>query len=145
MAEDGEAQEVQLNYVNQLSAPRSTKAATEASSDADHIDFEDPKSPRVSTFPRVARQKSLDVDDYFNGPRDIGKYSKWPTFMRMYGSVLPEMALPLIIVACWSTLITCISKFVHNLGVNSVLLTVIGFVVGLGLSFRSSTAYERHG
>ena len=29
-------------------------------------------------------------------------------------------------------------------GVNSILLTVLGFVVGLGLSFRSSTAYERY-
>lgn len=29
-------------------------------------------------------------------------------------------------------------------GVNSVLLTITGFVVGLGLSFRSSTAYERY-
>ncbi len=26
----------------------------------------------------------------------------------------------------------------------SILLTVLGFVVGLGLSFRSSTAYERY-
>ena len=31
------------------------------------------------------------------------------------------------------------------MGVNSILLTVTGFVVGLGLSFRSSTAYERYG
>jgi ion channel-forming bestrophin family protein len=29
--------------------------------------------------------------------------------------------------------------------VNQVLLTVLGFVVALGLSFRSSTAYERYG
>jgi ion channel-forming bestrophin family protein len=31
-----------------------------------------------------------------------------------------------------------------TVGVNQVLLTVLGFVVGLGLSFRSSTAYERY-
>ena len=30
------------------------------------------------------------------------------------------------------------------MGINSVLLTVLGFVVGLALSFRSSTAYERY-
>lgn len=64
--------------------------------------------------------------------------------MRMHGSIMPEMILPLIFVACWSTLITCISKFVHNLGTSNLLLTVLGFVVGLGLSFRSSTAYERY-
>lgn len=28
--------------------------------------------------------------------------------------------------------------------IDSILLTVLGFVVGLGLSFRSSTAYERY-
>jgi putative membrane protein len=31
-----------------------------------------------------------------------------------------------------------------TVAVNSILLTVTGFVVGLGLSFRSSTAYERY-
>lgn len=31
-----------------------------------------------------------------------------------------------------------------TVNVNSILLTVTGFVVGLGLSFRSSTAYERY-
>jgi putative membrane protein len=74
----------------------------------------------------------------------MSKHSKWPIFMRMHGSIMPEMVLPLIFVACWSTLITCISKFVHNLGTSNLLLTVLGFVVGLGLSFRSSTAYERY-
>jgi putative membrane protein len=74
---------------------------------------------------------------------------------------MPEMILPLLFVGCWSTLIVCISHFKHYrkytylrvqdfkltlniVGINSVLLTVLGFVVGLGLSFRSSTAYERY-
>ena len=30
------------------------------------------------------------------------------------------------------------------MGINQLLLTVLGFVVGLALSFRSSTAYERY-
>ena len=30
------------------------------------------------------------------------------------------------------------------MGISSTLLTVLGFVVGLALSFRSSTAYERY-
>lgn len=74
----------------------------------------------------------------------MSKHSKWPMFMRMHGSISPEMVLPLIFVACWATLITCISKKVYNLGTSNLLLTVLGFVVGLGLSFRSSTAYERY-
>jgi putative membrane protein len=74
----------------------------------------------------------------------MDRHTKWPIFMRMHGSILPKMILPLLFVAGWSTLITCISAFVHNLGISSLLLTITGFVVSLGLSFRSSTAYERY-
>lgn len=44
----------------------------------------------------------------------------------------------------WTTAITCISKFVHELAVSSLLLTILGFLVGLSLSFINSTAYERY-
>ncbi|KAL1653135.1 hypothetical protein SLS61_004381 [Didymella pomorum] len=87
---------------------------------------------------------SLDAEDYFIGPRDMAKHSKWPFFMRMHGSVLPKMLIPLIVVTLWSTLITCISEFVHPLNVSNLLLTVLGFVVGLAISFRTSSAYERY-
>lgn len=87
---------------------------------------------------------SLDIDDYFTGPRDMKRHSKWPYFLRLHGSVLPKMIIPLGFIGAWATAITCISHFVHNLGVNSILLTVLGFVVGLALSFRSTTAYERY-
>ena len=81
----------------------------------------------------------------------------------MHGSVTPEMILPLFLVDGWATCITCISKYAYDrtslcrnhlyvyltprrytVGINSLLLAVLGFVVGLGLSFRSSTAYERY-
>lgn len=96
--------------------------------------------------PKLKRQASdnTDLDDYFVGPRDLDRHSKWPIFLRLHGSITPEMVLPLLFVAGWSTAITCISKFVHDLGINQLLLTVLGFVVGLALSFRSSTAYERY-
>lgn len=64
--------------------------------------------------------------------------------MRMHGSVFPKMILPLTVVTLWSTLITCISEFLHPLAVSTLLLTVLGFVVGLAISFRTSTAYERY-
>lgn len=54
------------------------------------------------------------------------------------------MIVPLVFVGCWSTLITVISKYVCLLKVSSILLTVLGFVVGLGISFRTSSAYERY-
>lgn len=89
-------------------------------------------------------RQSLDLANYFTGPMELGRHSKLPYFMRMHGSILPEMIVPLSCVAAWSSAITCIHKFVHPVGVNTVLLTVLGFVVGLALSFRSSTAYERY-
>lgn len=36
------------------------------------------------------------------------------------------------------------NKQLQTVGISSILLTVLGFVVGLCLSFRSSTAYERY-
>ncbi|KAB5576121.1 Bestrophin, RFP-TM, chloride channel-domain-containing protein [Coniochaeta sp. 2T2.1] len=106
---------------------------------------ESPMSPRIHTPNPFSRHNtSLDLDDYFKGPRDIQRHSKWPLFLRMHGSILPKMILPLLCVAAWTTAIVVIHKFRTPLAVNTVLLTVTGFVVGLGLSFRSSTAYERY-
>ncbi|TVY68532.1 UPF0187 protein [Fusarium oxysporum f. sp. cubense] len=85
-----------------------------------------------------------DDNNYFSGPRDLQRHSKWPLILRLHGSIMPSLILPLFLVACWATAITVISKKVHDLSVNSVLLTILGFVVGLSLSFRSSTAYERY-
>jgi predicted membrane chloride channel (bestrophin family) len=48
-------------------------------------------------------------------------------------------------IGLWATLISCIHILLKKpLGVANILLTVLGFVVGLALSFRSSTAYERY-
>jgi ion channel-forming bestrophin family protein len=74
----------------------------------------------------------------------MAKHSKWPFFMRMHGSVLPKMILPLLVVAAWSTIITIICEKWHNLGVSTLLLTVLGFVVAMAISFRTSSAYERY-
>lgn len=93
---------------------------------------------------RVQTTGSLDAEDYFVGPRDMSKHSKWPFFMRMHGSVLPKMIIPLLVVTGWSTLITCISALIKPLNVSNLLLTVLGFVVGLAISFRTSSAYERY-
>lgn len=54
------------------------------------------------------------MDGDQHGPRDLDKHSKWPIFMRLHGSVMPKLFLPLVIVALWSTLITCISRFIQN-------------------------------
>jgi putative membrane protein len=106
-----------------------------------------PMSPREYVpNPFSRKNTSLDIDDYFTGPRDIQKHSKWPIFLQMHGSILPKMIVPLLAVAAWASWITAVHKKVPgvNLAIPSILLTVLGFVVGLGLSFRSSTAYERY-
>ncbi|CAI4212865.1 unnamed protein product [Parascedosporium putredinis] len=125
-----------------------------------HLDSATPPKPSIERVPTaeilsptmpmtpnpfLSRHNTLDIDDYFVGPRDISKHSKWPLFMRMHGSILPKMIVPLLWVGAWSSTITCITMLeIANLGTNPVLLTITGFVVGLGLSFRSSTAYERY-
>lgn len=79
-----------------------------------------------------------------SGPLDPTLHSKVPYFLRIRGSILPVMILPLFFVAVWATVITFASKYGYPLAVDPVLLTVLGFVVGLSLSFRSATAYERY-
>ncbi|KAL8645755.1 MAG: hypothetical protein Q9210_006531 [Variospora velana] len=89
-------------------------------------------------------KSSIRTQDSFTQPHDIERHSKLPYFLRMHGSITPRMIVPLAFVGAWATLITCISKFVYPLVVSDLLLTVLGFVVGLGISFRTSSAYERY-
>ncbi|KAL8997814.1 MAG: hypothetical protein Q9169_002985 [Polycauliona sp. 2 TL-2023] len=89
-------------------------------------------------------KSSIRTQDSFTKPRDIEKHSKLPYFLRMHGSITPRMLVPLGFIGLWATLITCISEFVYELVVSEILLTVLGFVVGLGISFRTSSAYERY-
>lgn len=79
-----------------------------------------------------------------SGPLDPTLHSRLPHFLRMHGSILPVMILPLLFVAVWATTITVASQYGYPLEVKPRLLTVLGFVVGLSLSFRSATAYERY-
>ncbi|KJZ76365.1 hypothetical protein HIM_04094 [Hirsutella minnesotensis 3608] len=102
------------------------------------------RSPTVEVPHAYSRRHSLDLDDYFTGPRDISKHSKWPIFLQLHGSIMPKLILPMFLISAWSTTIVAISENVRPLGINPVLLTLTGFVVSLSLSFRSSTAYERY-
>ncbi|KAL8815082.1 MAG: hypothetical protein Q9223_005746 [Gallowayella weberi] len=93
---------------------------------------------------QIRHKSSIRTGDTFTTPRDIEKHSKLPYFLRMHGSITPRMLVPLVFIGMWATLITCISEFVYELVVSDILLTVLGFVVGLGISFRTSSAYERY-
>lgn len=48
-----------------------------------------------------------------HGPHDTTRHSRWPVFLRIRGSVVPAMILPLTFITLWSSCITCISKFVY--------------------------------
>lgn len=56
------------------------------------------------------------------------------------------MIVPLLAIAAWASLITALSYSYESieLSIQPVLLTITGFVVSMGLSFRSSSAYERY-
>ncbi|KAM0425716.1 hypothetical protein ACHAPT_008963 [Fusarium lateritium] len=104
-----------------------------------------PPSPSIDHHHHVFHHRHPQPDDsYFTGPRNLQRHSKWPLIMQLHGSIIPKLIMPLLLIAGWATAITAISEKVHSLQVSSVLLTILGFVVGLSLSFRSSTAYERY-
>ncbi|KAJ5679372.1 hypothetical protein N7462_007616 [Penicillium macrosclerotiorum] len=100
-------------------------------------DFFERPSRRPSFIENVADSREAqfttqdisELERYFHGPRNMNRHSKWPLVMRIQGSVLPQMIIPLFIVGGWATLITCMSQYYHNLGINNILLTVLGFVV----------------
>ncbi|KAA8912065.1 Bestrophin, RFP-TM, chloride channel-domain-containing protein [Sphaerosporella brunnea] len=101
-------------------------------------------SKRTEVHKTLPQRATWDLDSYFAGPLDPNKHSRLPFFIRVHGSILPKLLVPLVFIAAWSTAIVVISKLVHSLAVDSLLLTVLGFVVALALSFRSTTAYERY-
>ncbi|KAL0941480.1 uncharacterized protein CTRU02_204243 [Colletotrichum truncatum] len=132
------------NNLNQL--PPDEVKIKPRMTDFDATELREAVSPTGPMTPNPFSRKntSIDIDDYFTGPRDILKHSKWPLFMQMHGSILPKMIVPLLWMCLWSACITVIHMKRTTMAVDSVLLTVLGFVVGMGLSFRSSTAYERY-
>ncbi|KAI0997694.1 hypothetical protein K3495_g10496 [Podosphaera aphanis] len=103
-----------------------------------------PASINSSLSSASTRRSNEDYTRYFIGPRDLDAHSKLPLFLRVHGSVLPRMVIPVILIGLWATLITAFSEIYYDLSVEPLLITVLGIVVGLSLSFRSSTAYERY-
>ena len=45
---------------------------------------------------------------------DPSKHSDLPYYLRIHGSVLPKMILPLLFVGGWATAVTLISKKVYS-------------------------------
>ncbi|KAK9476487.1 Bestrophin, RFP-TM, chloride channel-domain-containing protein [Lipomyces japonicus] len=70
--------------------------------------------------------------------------SSLPYALRFRGSIFWKLLPQLFVVLSWGVIITTVSKLKHSLGVSSILITMLGFVTGLSLSFRINTAYERY-
>jgi predicted membrane chloride channel (bestrophin family) len=74
-------------------------------------------------------------DPLFSGRWSIKKYQ---------ALILNDILAEMIVFSGIATMVVCVSEFTkHDLGINSALLTVLGTVLGLVISFRTSTAYER--
>lgn len=116
--------EIDASSIKQIT-PRPTYICTEPS--------------RESMLPHqmLARRESIDLDDYFVGPRNLDRHSKLPMFMRIHGSVLPRLIIPLFAMACWSTLVTCFSRWVHDCRISLLLY-------GADLLISSSSGHLFH-
>ncbi|KAJ8102110.1 Bestrophin, RFP-TM, chloride channel-domain-containing protein [Lipomyces tetrasporus] len=112
-------------------------------------DFVDETSNKTAKrrFPTF-RTKLLEweIDQFLNSKvhDDPFARSALPYALRFRGSIFWNLFPQLLIVGSWATIIVCISQLSTNLGVSTVLITVLGFVTGLSLSFRVNTAYERY-
>ncbi|KAK9376923.1 Bestrophin, RFP-TM, chloride channel-domain-containing protein [Lipomyces chichibuensis] len=99
---------------------------------------------RFPTF----RTKLLEweIDQFLNAKVHDDPFARsvLPYALRFRGSIFWKLFPQILIVGSWGSLIVCISQLKTNLGVSTVLITVLGFVTGLALSFRVNTAYERY-
>ncbi|KAI8811251.1 Bestrophin/UPF0187 [Cladochytrium replicatum] len=73
----------------------------------------------------------------------------WGELVAISGTVIPAVALPVLAVTAWSAGVVCLAQFTKFfeswLPANStILITVLGVVLGLLVVFRTNTAYERY-
>ena len=67
-----------------------------------------------------------------------------PYPLRIAGSVVGRIWPHVVTIVVLATAITVVGKFTKvTLGISPTMTSVIGFVVGLSITFRNQTAYER--
>lgn len=70
---------------------------------------------------------------------------KLPYPLRVTGSVVLSIWPHVLAVGILAAVIVVVSKYTHvSLGISPTLTSVLGFVVGLSITFRNQTAYERY-
>ncbi|KAJ3040462.1 hypothetical protein HDV00_010899 [Rhizophlyctis rosea] len=70
----------------------------------------------------------------------------WTDLYRIRGSVIPRIVFPSLVVTLWGTLWTCLymAAKIESFKLDSLLITILGVVMGLLLVFRTNTAYDRY-
>ncbi|CAG8678380.1 10994_t:CDS:2 [Funneliformis caledonium] len=67
-----------------------------------------------------------------------------PNILRLKGSVLPSVIIPTIMVTIFAAIITILFEvYAFKLSIPNTFTPIIGIVVGLLLSYRTNTAYDR--
>jgi hypothetical protein len=70
---------------------------------------------------------------------------KLPYPLRFKGSAITSIWPHVLAVGILATIVVVVSKFTRvNLGISPTLTSVLGFIVGLSITFRNTTAYERY-
>lgn len=64
---------------------------------------------------------------------------------RYRATVINDIWFLVVLFSAWAAVVQIISIKVHNLSISNQILTVLGTVLGLVVSFRTSSAYERYG
>ncbi|KAH7106006.1 UPF0187-domain-containing protein [Auriculariales sp. MPI-PUGE-AT-0066] len=68
---------------------------------------------------------------------------KW--LVKCYRStVINDIYFPVLLFSGWGAIVQAITAYKHDLSISNQILTVLGTVLGLVISFRTSTAYERY-
>lgn len=98
----------------------------------------------VSGFKKLILEE--EINEFFNSKVHDDPFARsyLPYALRFRGGIFWHLVPQMCVVGGWSTLIVCISILKTSLGISSVLITMLGFVTGLSLSFRVNTAYERY-
>lgn len=71
------------------------------------------------------------------------KAKRWAV-TRLTATVINDIAVEIAFFSLWATAVCLISKHRTDLAISSQMLTVLGTVLGLVVSFRTSSAYDRY-
>jgi putative membrane protein len=85
------------------------------------------------------------ISEFVHASKRDAFYSQFDyPFFKLWGSVIPRVWIPVILLTLWSALITAIHQQTSiKLNAESLFLTLLNFTLGMILVFRNSAAYDR--